>query len=86
MTPIDQDLRPEVVEKLVNAAIEGMLNLQTQGVPSCSASEIMSAYFTLISRGVRTMLKLSPHSATREALRESVMTLLLECADTSTKN
>lgn len=71
--------RADVVQKLVDAAIHGMLNVQ--GVPECTADEVMSAYFTMCRRGIMLTLQVSPVEGTREALRQSVMRLLLDCAD-----
>jgi hypothetical protein len=73
------EARPEVIQKLVQAAIQGMLHVE--GVPECSADEVMSAYFTMVRRGILLTLQVSPTHKTREALRQSVMMILLDCAD-----
>ncbi len=76
--------RLAVVQKLVDAAIEGMLNVE--GVPECTPDEVLSAYLTMLKRGIRLTIQISPTAHTREALRQSVMQLLLDCADDTVKN
>ncbi len=70
--------RPEVVEKLVQAAMTGML----EGVKECSGDEVLSAYFTMLRRGIQATLSLNKHHPlTRQALLDTMMQLMAECAD-----
>lgn len=77
-----QACRPDVVEKLVQGALQGMLS----SVDNCSANEVLSAYFTMLKRGMRMALAGNPGPLTRTALSHTIMELLAECADPAGKN
>lgn len=73
--------RRDVIEAIVTAAIEGM----TPVVESNQATndEVMSAYFTLLRRGIQACLTITLHQKqTRAALRGTLFSILAECADT----
>jgi hypothetical protein len=72
--------RHDIVEKIVTGAIEGMTPVVIRA--QASNDEIMSAYFTLIRRGVQAALMItSNQSATRKSLRDSIFTLLADVTD-----
>lgn len=74
--------RPDVVERLAQGALQGMLG----AVGHFTNNEVMSAYFTMLKRGIRTAIAMSPSQATRTALSNTLMELLAECADPDLKN
>ena len=75
MTP-----RPDVVEQLVTAALEAMTEIAAES--GCSNDEIMSAYFTLVRRGIMAAQHMSPvPNKTREALRQTLYSILADVAD-----
>ena len=66
--------RPEQVALLTNAAAQGMLPFATESSPS----ELISACFTLCKRMiVETRLR----GGNVDAMKQSVMALLIECTD-----
>ena len=72
--------RREVVEALVNAATDSMHEVARDG--EASNDEVMSAYFTLLRRGIQAAVVLSnDRRTTRKALRESLYTILADCTD-----
>lgn len=77
-----QACRPDVVEKLVQGALQGMLS----SVDNCSANEVLSAYFTMLKRGIRLTIASNPGPFTRTSLQHTIMELLAECADPAGKN
>lgn len=74
--------RPDVVEKLIHGALHGMLS----SVESCTANEVMSAYFTMTKRGIRAALAANPGPLTRAALQHTLMELMVETVDPSAGN
>lgn len=72
--------RHEVVEGLVNGALAGMTEMARDA--SATNDEIISAYFTLMRRGIFGALSISNNpKKTREALRQSVYTVLADLTD-----
>lgn len=74
--------RPDIVEKLIQGAQQGMLT----SVQECSANEVLSAYFTMTRRAVRLSLAANPGPLVRAALQHSIMELLSDCAEPTQQN
>lgn len=73
--------RHDVIERLVTAALQGMT--ETAQAEQASNDEILSAYFTIVRRGIHAALSISVNpSVTRFALRQSLFTALADVADT----
>jgi hypothetical protein len=73
--------RPEVIEELLQGALEGM-TVVAKATPGVTNDEIISAYFSLMRRGVQAAMQLSTSPpATREALRQSFFNILLDLAE-----
>ena len=73
--------RPEVIEDLVESALDGM-TVVAKRTPDITNDEIISAYFSLMRRGVHAALTVSVSlPATREALRQSLYNILLDLVE-----
>lgn len=73
--------RPEVVEALLQGALDGMTSVAVQ-TPEVTNDEIISAYFSLMRRGVQSALMISVNlPQTREALRQSLFNVLLDLTE-----
>ena len=72
--------RHDVIEQMIAVALDGM-----SAVAQCenaSSDEVMSAYFTMLRRGINVALTLTKDpAATRGALRDSLYTVLADVAD-----
>lgn len=72
--------RPDVVERIVAVALDAMTEVVRDD--EASNDEIMSAYFTMLRRGIHAALALTrDNAATRKAVRESLFTVLADVAD-----
>lgn len=72
--------RHDVVDRLIHTALEGMT--KTAEETHASNDEIMSAYFSMLRRGIAAALILTQNPAsTRSALRESIYVILADVAN-----
>ncbi len=72
--------RVETIEALVQSAIEGMA--ETADEKGATNDEVLSAYFTLMRRGVNAALSMSvDRKQSIQAMRQSLYTILADLSD-----
>jgi hypothetical protein len=72
--------RHDVIEALVQAGLEGMTSIALH--EHATNDEIVSAYFTLLRRGVAAAMTITPNAEkTRLVLRTSLFTILADLVD-----
>jgi hypothetical protein len=73
-------VRPEVVNSLVSAAMDGMKAHEEY----FTSAEMISACFTITQRIISVVLEQNPSQ--REKLIQAIESLLIECADTTKRS